>query len=228
MTTSTNAALAVLALLAVTAHAADGMHHSATVLETMDSGGYTYMKVEEGGTTYWTASPHLEVAPGDTVRFIEQMRMTDFTSRTLDRTFDEILFISGVGGDGGGDGGGALPATHPPVAAPPVAAAVEPVARAEDGYTVAEVFARKDELKGETVKVRGRVVKVSTNIMGTNWVHLEDGTGDPGANHIVFRSATGQPEVGAVVTATGTLDTDRDFGFGYQYPVLVEDATFSH
>lgn len=213
------AAMALLLINSVQAGAA-GAQHSGTVLETMDSAGYTYMKVEEDGAAYWAAAPATKVATGDQVSFVEQMRMTDFTSKTLNRTFDEILFVNMAGGGSG------MPAGHPDVTATAPAISVEPVAKAEDGYTVAEVFARKDELKGKTVKVRGRVVKVSKQIMGTNWIHLEDGTGEAGTNHMVFRSVAGQPEVGTVVTATGTLDVDQDFGFSYQYPVLVENATF--
>lgn len=195
-----------------------GTQHSGTVVETMDSGGYTYMKIEDGGATYWTAAPATKVAVGDRVSFIEQMRMSGFTSKTLHRTFEELMFVSEVSG-------GAASAAAPAPAEP--AAPMEPVAKAEGGYTIAEIYARKAELKGRSVKVRGRVVKVSRGIMAHNWIHLEDGSGAGDQGHLVFRSPTGLAEVGTVVTAEGTLDTDRDFGFSYQYPLLVEDATFS-
>ena len=207
-----------------------GARHSATVLETMDSSGYTYMKVEENGRSYWTAGPPVGVAPGDQVTFVAQMRMQDFRSSSLDRTFDELIFVNQV------SGGEPPPAGHPPVTAPrghpPVTAAAPEyaagtVARAEGGQTVAEVFDRRRELAGQTVKVRGRVVKVNSNIMGSHWVHLADGSGAPGRDHVVFRSPADEPAEGSVVTGTGTLAVDRDLGFGYEYPVLVEDASFT-
>lgn len=95
-------------------------------------------------------------------------------------------------------------------------------------YTVAQVYAKKSELKGRVVKVRGNVVKVSQNIMGRSWVHIQDGTGSEGNNKIVFRTRKEAPAVGSVVTAQGTLETDKDFGAGYFYPVIVEDSTFSN
>jgi hypothetical protein len=217
-------AAAFLATAAI-APAFGGSMHSATVLETMDGGGYTYVKVDEDGAVYWAAAPATQVAVGDQVSFTEQMKMQNFTSRSLNRTFDELLFVGSLDG---GSGAGTPAASAPEIATSPVAAApVEPMEKAEGGYTIAEVFAGKQDLKGETVRVRGKVVKVSPNIMGLTWVHLEDGTGDAGSDRLIFRSAADSAEVGAVVTAQGTVDTDQDFGFGYQYSVLVNDASFT-
>ena len=193
--------------------------HSATVLETMDGGGYTYVKLDEGGVVYWAAAPATRVAVGDQVSFTEQMRMVNFTSQSLNRTFEELMFVSGLSGSSGH--------ARAQATAPVEAIASEPIEKAEGGYTIAEVIARKEELKGTTVRVRGKVVKVSRNIMGLNWVHLQDGSGADGGDRLIFRSKTDVADVGSVVIAEGTLDTDKDFGFGYQYAVLVDDSTFS-
>jgi hypothetical protein len=78
-------------------------------------------------------------------------------------------------------------------------------------------------LAGQTVAVRGIAVKVSNAIMGKNWVHLQDGSGDAGSNDLTV-TATNKVEVGAIITASGTLATNLDFGYGYTYAVLLEDA----
>lgn len=209
--------LAVLLLATVTmAPVFAGPVHTATVIETMDSGGYTYVKVDEDGQVYWAAAPAAPISVGDRASFTEQMNMVNFTSSTLNRTFDRLMFVSGLSG---GTATAGLKAPTP--------SDMAPVEKAEGGYTIAEVFAHKDELKGKTVKVRGRVVKVSRNIMGLNWVHLEDGSGEEGTSHLVFRSPVGIADLGSVVTAEGIVDTDKDFGYGYTYEVLVNDATFS-
>lgn len=93
--------------------------------------------------------------------------------------------------------------------------------------TIAEIFANKDSLKGKKVQVKGKVVKVSRNIMKYNWIHIQDGTGEKGTNKIIFRSKTQHPEVNSEVLAQGVIDTDLDFGYGYTYSILVEDASFS-
>ena len=212
-------AAAVILVTATIAPAFGGPMHSATVLETMDGGGYTYVKVDEDGAVYWAAAPAAQVAVGDQVNFSEQMMMKNFSSTSLNRTFDELMFVGGLNG-----GSTAAPA----IATSPVATApIEPMEKAEGGYTIAEVFAGKQDLKGQAIRVRGKVVKVSPNIMGLNWVHLQDGTGAAGGDRLIFRSATEIADIGEIVTAEGTVDTDKDFGFGYQYSVLVDDASFS-
>ncbi|MCU7940953.1 MAG: hypothetical protein KZQ64_12410 [gamma proteobacterium symbiont of Bathyaustriella thionipta] len=93
--------------------------------------------------------------------------------------------------------------------------------------TIAEIFANKSALKGKMVRVKGKVVKVSRNIMKRNWIHITDGTGEKGSDKIIFRSKTQTAAVDSEVIAQGVVDTDLDFGYGYTYSVLVEDATFS-
>lgn len=194
---------------------------SGTVLESVDGGGYTYLKLDQNGKPLWIAVQQTTVAIGQKVEFVEQMRMQNFTSKSLNRSFDELAFAGLVGGQtmaapvepatettAGNDGGG-------------------PVEKADGGYTVAEVFANRQALKGQTVKVRGRVVKVSRGILRRNWVHLQDGTGESGKDKIIFRSPNQIARVGSIITAEGRVETDLDFGYGYSYEVLVEDASFA-
>ena len=70
--------------------------HTATVLETMSSAGYTYIRVEEKGKTFWIALPETQVSVGEVISFYEQMLMENFTSRSLNRTFDRILFVEAI------------------------------------------------------------------------------------------------------------------------------------
>ena len=89
--------------------------------------------------------------------------------------------------------------------------------------TVADIFTKKAELSGKPVKIRGKVVKFSPEIMGKNWIHVQDGTGEAGKNDLtVTTSSTAQ--IGDTVLITGTLATDKDFGYGYAYDVIIEDA----
>jgi hypothetical protein len=100
------------------------------------------------------------------------------------------------------------------------------IAKADGGKTVAEVYGEKAALTGQPVTVRGKVVKTNAGIMGKNWVHVRDGSGEEGSNDLTVTTAAGAlPNVGDVVVVTGTVAVDKDFGMGYQYPVLVEEAT---
>ncbi|MHB1013032.1 MAG: hypothetical protein ACYC37_09050 [Desulfobacteria bacterium] len=118
----------------------------------------------------------------------------------------------------GGSGAAKAPASSEPIK-------VEK-AKGADAYTVSETYEKAAKLDKKTIVVRGKVVKVSMGIMGRNWIHLQDGSGDPrtGTNDLVVTTQD-VPKVGDVVTAKGTLHKDKDFGAGYKYRAIVEEAT---
>lgn len=126
----------------------------------------------------------------------------------------------------------AAPATAtestPPHPVPSVKADVDVdlsgIGKAEGGKTVAEVFAEKDQLGGQAVTVRGKVVKTNANIMGKNWLHVRDGSGAEGTNDLTVTTAAHLPGVGDTVLVTGQVSLNKDFGMGYAYDVIVEDA----
>lgn len=201
------------ALLLITASyslAIAGAMHSGTVLEATTGGGYSYFHIDEGGKQFWIAGPMSDAKKGDKVTFDEQLWMTNFTSKAISRTFDQILFVGGIAPDTGA----AAPAAPAIASAPGVQA------------TIASLISNSAELTGKSVEVRGTVVKVSKNIMNHSWVHIEDGTFHEGVNKVIFRTRGGTPPVGEEVTARGRLETDVDFGMGYFYEVIVEDSSF--
>jgi hypothetical protein len=90
--------------------------------------------------------------------------------------------------------------------------------------TVATVYQDKTVLAGKTVRVQGKVVKVNNGIMGRNFVHVRDGSGDADSNNLIVTSKQ-TAAVGDQVTISGIVVIDRDFGSGYNYPLLIEEAT---
>ncbi|AYV13233.1 NrfJ [Shewanella algae] len=89
--------LATAALaLGVSSAWAQGVVHEGTVVDTMNSGGYTYVQIKEADKTFWAAGPQVAVAKGDKVQVTEQMWMTNFTSKTLNRTFDKLMFVGEI------------------------------------------------------------------------------------------------------------------------------------
>lgn len=96
--------------------------------------------------------------------------------------------------------------------------------KAEGGMTIEEIFAKKDELGETKVIVRGKVVKANPEIMGKNWLHVRDGTGSEGTSDLTVTTSGTLPEVGDTVLVTGQVSLNKDFGLGYQYDVILEDA----
>ena len=119
-----------------------------------------------------------------------------------------------------------MAAAHGEAAKAPVLTDVKvPKATGADAYTVGELNAKAATLKDKPVVVRATVVKYSANIMNKNWVHLRDGSGavKDGSDDILV--TTQDPaKVGDVVTLKGVLRTNKDFGAGYMYKVIVEDG----
>ncbi|MCD4750821.1 MAG: hypothetical protein K8R59_15720 [Thermoanaerobaculales bacterium] len=202
-----------------------------TVVETMDAASYTYVRVDLGSEEIWAASSQFEVAVGDRVSVPLEMPMADFRSETLDRVFPTIYFASRILREGE-DMSGAMPSSHPPMEAhgrqvAPVVD-IEGVKTAEGGVTVAQVWTDRSVLAGKTVTVAGQVVKFNGGILGTNWLHIQDGSGsaEGGTNDLTVTSAQGAA-IGDIVTVTGTLAVDQDFGAGYTYAVMIKDATLA-
>jgi len=118
----------------------------------------------------------------------------------------------------------AMPADHPP-ARPTDQVDLAGIVKAEGGKNVLEVFTEKSALANQKVSVRGKVVKTNAGIMNKDWLHVRDGSGAEGTNDLtVTTTSKPLPNVGDTVVVTGTVTLDKDFGMGYQYPVLLEDA----
>jgi len=202
-----------------------------TVTETVDAAGYTYVQVDTGSEKFWAAAPQFEVKVGDDVVVPEGMPMPDYHSKTLDRTFEMVYFVPSVL-VGGAEAimSGEIPEGHPPMTNGSASSKTTVEATDVDltgikaaDQTVADIFAKKAELAGKPVKVRGKVVKFSPEIMGKNWIHLQDGTGEAGANDLTVTTSV-TVNKGDTIVISGNLVLDKDFGYGYAYDVIVEDA----
>lgn len=250
------------------ATAMDGKTIKGEVLETMNSGGYTYIQVKTPDGEVWVAMPETKVEKGRQVVCNPGMAMTNFQSKSLNRTFDTIIFSSGLGNGslpanphGSGAGMAAAPAAGgatfaeamqaerktgmggaPAMGGTPMDSAMAGAsgsasnivpskeisvekAQGDNAYTVGEIFEKGKNLNNKKVAVRGKVVKVSKMIMGKNWLHIQDGTGNPMQNtHDLVVTTMAEPALDSVVIIEGTLHANKDFGAGYKYDVIIEDA----
>jgi len=192
------------------------------VLEVRDVEAYSYLRLKTAEGEVWAAVNKAPVKKGAKVTIEDVMVMNNFESKALKRTFPKIMFgtLAGTGAAGG------MPAGHSAMPKAEYAGDVKvPKASGPDARTVAEVVTKGAELKDKTVLIRGKVVKYSPGIMGKNWIHLRDGSGSAADNtNDLLVTTTDQTKVGDVVVAKGVVHTDRDFGSGYAYKVLVEEV----
>ncbi len=208
----------LLASLACSISLYAGDLHEGVIKDVIHGGGYTYLEIEDAKKSYWIAVEGVDIPKGLEVRFQEEMRAKDFHSKSLNRTFDELMFASNLQHRTNVSEKGNLEL---------ITAVVERSPYQKEGtMSVKEVLQKRPTLSGKSVSVSGKVVKASQNIMGRNWVHIQDGTGEGGeVGRIVFTSKE-LPKVGDIVTASGIVAIDKDFGSGYIYKIIVENATF--
>lgn len=200
------------------------------VLEVVQVPGYTYLRLgEKGAPGTWAAVPTVSVEVGATARVRDAMKMTDFTSTALKRTFP-VIYFGTLAGEHAAHGAARDLDPHAAAQGPHAATGpvpVRPVARATgpEGRTVAELIARRAELVGRTVRIHATVVKSTPNILGRTYLHLRDGSGDASAGtHDVAVTTEATPAVGDTVVVEGVVAIDRDIGAGYRFPTIVENA----
>ena len=241
--------LAALALPVAAVRAQDAAPAAADtiagkVVETMTTAGYTYVLVAAGTNQVWAAAPQFDVKVGDAVTFSAGLPMENYHSKSLNRDFATVYFTGGITVNAAGaapaapalpaghpalNGGTppALPAGHPPLTAPPAKVAVDltGIKKADGGQTIAELYAGQKKLAGKAVAVRGKVVKYNAAIMGKNWLHIQDSSGSValGENDLAV-TTTNETKVGDTVLVTGKLSANKDFGAGYKYAVILDDA----
>jgi hypothetical protein len=199
---------------------------SGKVAETIDVDNYTYIYVDTGKEKVWAAAPRFKVEVGNSVELADGVPMTNYYSQTLDRTFDVVHFVTSVSVEGVKPSVEGLPPGHNRQLAGSQAKGVDlsDIARAEGGKTVGEIFDAKRSLSGQQVSVRGAVVKFTPGVMGKNWIHLRDGTSSAEGSNDVTITTNASVAIGDIILVRGRVAIDKDFGFGYRYDLLVEDA----
>lgn len=228
----------IVALLATISVAVPGLSaeekiNAGTVIFIKNAGNYSYIRLKEDGKKVWLAASPMEVSVGDNVEYTGGDVMTKFESKAMNKTFDEIRFVTRIRVVKNGplpDNQAMASIPHPkdapknsPVAPVPKKGEIKKTGKEK---TVEEVFSGREQLKDRPVTLRGKVIKVSRNILKKNWITLSDGTGTAPDDRIVAVTTDLVP-LGDVATVTGILKTNVNLGAGYKYKVLIDDAEFA-
>ena len=179
--------------------------HKGKVLETFQVENYTYVKIEENSKNIWIAIPKLDVQVGDLIETSEGIIMKDFKSTTLKMTFPEIIFatkasiINSKEGKRGTSTSDKVPGV----------------------FTISKILDNSTELNGKFITFKGKITKFTPNIMSKNWIHITD-LDNQKADLVVTTNEN--VNVGDIVTMSGTVEINKDFGAGYFFKVIIEDA----
>ncbi len=197
------------------------------VLEVLDAESFVYLRLQTKDGETWAVVAKAPVKKGAEVTIDNVTMVGNFESKTLKRKFDQIAFGSIAMSSTGAAARDDMAAMHAGVAKAADVGDIK-VARASgpDARTVAEIVTRKADLKDKAVVVRGKVVKITGGVLGKNWIHLRDGSGSAsdGTNDVLVTTKD-EASIGDVVLVNGVVHLDRDFGSGYAYQVLIEEAS---
>ena len=192
------------------------------VTDTIDAAGYTYAEVDTGKEKVWAAATTTPLKIGDMIGFTTEMPMRNFHSNSMNRDFPIIYFVSRFITDQESPANApaekALP--HRKIEPAPIAKAIEGIEKAEGGNIIAEVYTDRQKLNGKVIRVRGKVTKFTANVMKKNWLHIRDSS----TLDDLTITTDGVAAIDEVVLIEGKLSLDKDYGFGYVYPLIVEDA----
>jgi len=211
--------------------------HKVVVKEVLQTTKYTYLLVDEGGTENWLALPKMEAQPGETYYYRNGFRMTDFDSKELGRRFAVVYFLESISKSTEMVAGNAAANPHKMQVVTDTTSAAGAGYQAEvkikkadvavetpaGSITIADLYGKKDKYSGQKVKVTGKVTKFNDSILKRNWIHLQDGTTFEGKFDLTV-TCNCVVTVGDVITVEGVLAVGKDFGYGYAYELLVEDA----
>ncbi|MEI7841910.1 MAG: nucleotide-binding protein [Gallionellaceae bacterium] len=210
------------------------------VQEVIDVENFTYLNLKTKEGDVWAAIINASIKKGSQVTLENVTVMKNFESKALKKTFPTVLFGSIKSADSVKPSSLGIEKymaiAHPALASPKTIQTQNtpptgiddkiPKVIGQNTFTVAEVITKSAALKGKPVLIRGKVVKYNAGIMGKNWIHLRDGSGNETSNsNDILVTTDAQTQLGEVVTVKGIVAIDKDFGAGYSYKVLVEEAT---
>ena len=210
--------------------------HKGVVQEVLNVKGYSYIRLLEDGQDIWLAAPSTNVEKGGTYYYSKTMEMKNFESKELNKTFETVYFIEKISTS---EDDVKSPLTTNPHALPmepgqvatsdnspkPVIDKKEVnVTATENTISIAELFKNRDTYNNTIVRLRGEVTKYNPAIMNVNWLHMQDGTEYNGEFDLTV-TTSGTVQIGDVVTIEGKVTLNKDFGAGYIYNIIIENAT---
>jgi len=202
--------------------------HKVIVKEVLQANAYTYLNVTENETDQWIAVAKMDAKVGDVFYYNDFMEMKYFESKDLGRTFESVYFIENLRSSlemempmnmQMPEGHVAVEGQKPNIVKEELK--IEPV---EGGITIAELFTNRKKYDGKKIIIRGKIVKVNHGIMNKSWYHIQDGTSADDNFDLTVTSLNEEIKENDIVTFEGKIILNKDFGYGYSYEVLLEDA----
>jgi len=209
--------------------------HKIVAEEVLHVPQYTYIKFTDNNKENWVAVPTTPVQTGKTYYYGTAIEMKNFESKDLKKVFETVYFAQKLSVNEEGAVAGSKVNPHGEDSqtnnahATPKKKIESPkkeikVTKATNGIDIAELLKNKASYVNKTVIIKGEVVKYSPSIMNLNWFHIQDGSNFNGEFDLTVTTKE-EVKVGDVITFKATVTLDKDFGAGYFYKVILENAS---
>ena len=180
------------------------------------------LRVEKNNEDLWLAVIKQDFTEGAVIYYTGGLKMTNFESPELKRTFETVYFVQNISNSPININSSMnMPDSHSKKAA--LKKLDIQISQPEGAVSIGELYEKREAFSGKQVKVRGQVTKVNTAILGKNWIHIQDGTSS-GESFDLTLTTDQQPKEGDIITYSGILNLDKDFGMGYFFAVILEEA----
>ncbi|PKQ61530.1 hypothetical protein BZG02_15170 [Labilibaculum filiforme] len=191
------------------------------VKETFNAGGYTYIN---GSNDLWLAVGQRPIEVGKSYYYKGALEMRNFHSKELNRDFPLIYFLNTISDTPIENKMPMQASGMKKQTAKKIEVSIE---KTEGNPNIATIFSEKEKFSGKQVSIKGKVAKFNQNIMGKNWIHIQDGSDFEGDFDLTITSVA-TVAVGQIIEVTGIIALNKDFGAGYSYNVIMEDATIQN
>jgi hypothetical protein len=199
--------------------------HQIVVTQTTPATRYSVMEVSENDTKYWISTSPIDVKVGDTLYYTDALKQMNFEVKELDKVFDELYLVNDVSKTLNQQPQQDMGEMKHPNTQSGFNSDIK-LSIPEGGVSIADLHTNAESYVGKKVKLIGKVVKFNEAILSTNWIHIQDGTGSESQNNFDLTLTTKDvASVGDVIVIEGILNKDVDFGSGYKYDLIVQEAT---
>ena len=196
--------------------------HQVVAKETLETERYTYILVTENKEEFWIAVAKRDIKIGNTYYYRNGLKKTDFYSQEFKRTFPVLYLVGNIIDQSEHPGGNISQSASTQNPTSP-ATKIESI-DVPNRIKLSDLFKNKNNFNQKKIIVSGSCVKANYQIMNRNWFHIQDGSTHDGKNLDLTITSQDQIQVGDKVVFEGVISLQKDFGAGYKYEIIMEDA----
>lgn len=199
---------------------------SGEITEVLQTPSYTYLKLKKDNSEKWIAVTKREAEAGQTIYYEAGMEMKNFESKTLNRTFPSVWFVSKAGFEKNETATAtahSMMNPHKKNMRKSSAQASVNITKNSNEISIADLYKNPKKFEGKIIQIKGQVTKFNANILDKNWIHIQDGTEFNKKYDLTITTAE-TVNIRDVVTFKGKIILNKDFGAGYRYDIIMEEA----